>query len=108
MTLRAVSVVRWTTGTVVVAFLAVLGWYLAQPGFTWTRLVFFAVLGGTAVAGAAGIVYQREVVAAGSAFGLFLLGFWQAVLWIYVLPVSVMLLVAAVLVADRNRSPATG
>lgn len=96
------SVVRWLTVGVVVGFLAVLASFLGQPGYTLTRLVFFAVLGGLAVAGAAGVLVERPVVAAGSACGLLLLGFWQAVLWIYVFPVCGVLLLAAVVVTDER------
>ncbi|UPV76863.1 hypothetical protein M0R89_20560 (plasmid) [Halorussus limi] len=87
MRVTRVSVVQATTVLVVAAFLGVLGQYLGRPGYTQTRLAFFAVLGGLAVAGAAGVVYRRETVAAGGACGLLLLGLWQAVLWIYIFPV---------------------
>lgn len=92
------------TVLVVVAFLGVLGWHLGQPGYTQTRLVFFAILGGLAVTGAVGIFYQRETVAAGSACGLLLLGFWQAVLWIFIFPVIGMLVVATVVIATQERT----
>ena len=98
------AVVRWLTVLGVVAFLGVLGWYLGQPGYTQTRLVFFAVLGGLAVAGAAGVVYQRMLVTLGGAAGLLLLGFWQAVLWIFIFPVVGMLVVAALVVAPQERT----
>ncbi len=54
-----ISVVRWVTVSVVVAFFLVLGWYLGQPGYTQTRLVFLTALGGLAVAGGVGVVRQR-------------------------------------------------
>lgn len=93
------SIVRWLTVAVVGSFLVVLGWYLGQPDYTPTRMVFFTVLGGLAAAGAVGVLSQHPLVAVGSACGLLLLGFWQAVLWIYVFPVCGVLLVAAVVVA---------
>lgn len=96
------SLVRWLNVVVVGSFLAVLGLSLGQPGYTVTRLAFFAVLGGIAVVGAAGILAQRPVVAAGSACSLLLLGFWQAVLWIYVFSVCGVLLVGAAVVGDRR------
>lgn len=99
------SGVRWLTLAVVGSFLAVLGWYLGQPGYTVVRLMVFVVLGGLAVAGAAGILTRRPVVTVGSVCGLLLLGFWQAVLWIYVFPVCGVLLLAAVAVADERRPP---
>lgn len=94
------SVVRWLTIIVVAGFLAVLGWYLGQPGYTVTRLVFFGVLGGLAVTGAAGVIVERPLMAVGSACCLALLGFWQAVLWIYVFPVWGVLFVTVVVGRD--------
>lgn len=104
MTPTRILVVRWLTIMVVVAFLGVLGWYLGQPGYTRTRLVFFGILGGLAVTGATGVVFQRELVAAGSAFGLLLLGFWQAVLWMCLFPVIGILVVAIVVIAAQEQS----
>ena len=95
MAVSQTSIVRGLTVVVVVAFLGVLGYYLGQPGYTWTRLAGFAVLGGLAVVGAAGIIYQRGLLAGVGTAGLVLLGFWQAVLWIYILPVVVVFSVAA-------------
>jgi hypothetical protein len=95
MTATRGSIVHGLTVVVVVAFLGVLGYYLFQPGYTWTRLTGFAVLGGLAVVGAAGVIYQRGLLAGVGAGGLVLLGFWQAVLWIYILPVVVVFSVAS-------------
>lgn len=104
MTARRFAAIDGLTAAVVVAFLAVLGSFLGRPGYTPTRLAFSAVLGGLAVAGAAGVVRRRELVAAAAAGGLLLLGFWQAVLWIHVFPVVAVLAVAAVLVSNRERA----
>jgi len=88
------SLVRRLTVVVVVAFIGILGYYLVQPGVTWTRLVFFVVLGGLAVLATAGVFYQRGLITTGAASGLLLLGFWQAVLWIYILPLVVVFVIA--------------
>jgi len=98
------SLGRGLTVVVVLAFLGVLGYYLAAPGYTWTRLAFFAVLGGLAVAGAVGVLSRRGPVTAVGAGGLLLLGFWQAVLWMYVLPVVAVLLVAFLTAPERGES----
>lgn len=87
----------------VLAVLAVLGlvgvllYYLSVPGYSRSRLVLFALLGGAGVVGGVGATFRRrDLVLAGSA-GLFLLGFWQAALGVFVLPVAAVLLLAAVL-----------
>lgn len=98
-----VDAVRGVTILVVVAFLLVLGRHLGQPGTSLARLGFFSVLGGVAAIGAAGVFFERTFVAAGSACVLLLLGFWQAALWVYVFPVSGLLVAAAVLLAYYER-----
>lgn len=102
MTAARRSVVRGLTVAATVAFLGVLGYYLVQPGYSWVRLAFFTVLGGLAVLGTAGVVYQRERVAAGAACGLLLLGLWQAVLWVYIFSVVGVLVVASLVSARDN------
>ncbi|GAA0287158.1 hypothetical protein [Halobacterium noricense] len=99
MTPSKTAAVRGLTVLVVAAFLGVLGWYLGQPGYTSARLTLFVALGASAIAGAAGVVSGRAFVAVGGACALFLLGFWQAALWLYVFPVAGFLVVAAVVVA---------
>ena len=90
---------------VVVAFLGVLGYYLVQPGYSLTRLALFTVLGALAVVGAAGIIYDRGLLVGVGTGGLVLLGFWQAVLWVYILPVVVVIAVAAFTTPNQsNRS----
>ncbi|WP_256295974.1 hypothetical protein [Haloarchaeobius salinus] len=102
MTATRRSLVQGLTAVVVVAFLVVLGYYLVQPGYTWTRAALFAVLGGLAVTGAGGVIYQRGRLASVGAGGLLLLGFWQAVLWIYILSVVVVLAVAFFTTPERD------
>ena len=110
MTPSTMAAVRGLTVLVVAAFLGVLGWYLGQPGYTSARLALFAALGASAVAGAAGVVSGRPFVAAGGACALLLLGFWQAALWLYVLPVAGLLAVAAIVLAVDGGAdvPVTG
>ena len=105
---RTVSIVRALTLTVVVAFLGVLGYYLVQPGFTWVRLAFFAVLAGLAVVGAVGLYGERELLTVGAAIGLLLLGFWQTVLWLFIFPVAAVLAVGVVVVANQTAATTTG
>ncbi len=66
------------------------------------RVAFFAGLGGLPVLGVAGVVYQREWMVAASACGLLLVGFWQAVLWMYILPVVGVLVIASAVVASQE------
>ncbi|WP_336034902.1 hypothetical protein [Halobacterium yunchengense] len=99
MTPSRTAVARGLTVVAVAALLGVLGRYLGRPGYTPARLTLFAALGASAVAGAGGVVAGRSFVAAGAACALLLLGFWQAVLWVYVLPVAALFLVAAVALA---------
>lgn len=90
---------------VTVGFLCVLGYLLFQPGYRWTRLAFSAVLGGLAVLSTVGVVYGRTRLAAGSAFVLFLLGFYQAALWLYIWPTAIVLFIGSFL---RSSNPRTG
>ena len=104
MTASKITAVRALAVLAVVGFLGVLGWSLGQPGYTSTRLLLYAVLGGFAIAGAAGIVYERPFVGAGGACGLLLLGFWQAALWLYIFPVAALLVVAAVILSNHENT----
>ena len=105
------SIARGLAVVVTVAFLGVLGYYLVQPGYTWTRLVSFAVLGGLAVSGTAGVFYHRELIAAGGACGLLLMSFSLATtLWMYILPVAAILVVSALLTTNsvQRNTPVPG
>lgn len=98
------SIARGLAVVVTVAFLGVLGYYLVQPGYTWTRLVLFAVLGGLAVSGTVGVFYHRELIVAGGACGLLLMSFsLAATLWMYILPVAAILVVSALLTANSKQ-----
>ena len=106
-----VSTARGLTVVGTVAFLGVLAYYLGQPGYTWTRLALFAVLGGLAVSGAVGVFYNRELMAAAGACGLLLLGFsLAATLWMSLIPVAAILAISALLIAspEQRGTPVTG
>lgn len=106
MTATRRSIAHGLTVVVVVAFLGVLGYYLFQPGYSLTRLALFAVFGALAVVGAAGIIYDRGLLVGVGTVGLVLLGFWQAVLWVYILPVAVVFAVVAFTTPNRSNRPA--
>ena len=97
MRLDSATAVRSLTVVTVVAFLGVLGWYLTAPGYTLTRLVGFAVLGCLAVVGAAGVLRHRPRWSIAAAIGLIALGFWQAVLWLFIYPMVGVLLLSTAL-----------
>ena len=105
MTLNRLSIVRGLSAVSVLAFLGALGYYLVQPGYTWTRLGFVVSLGGLAVLGMAGVIFHRELVTVVGACGLLLVGFWQAILWIYIFPVVTVLLVATIAIANQEPTP---
>lgn len=104
MTATKVTVVRGLSVIAVAAFLGVLGGYLSRPGYGPSRLVLLGVLGTVAVVGVAGVVFERPFVAAGGACVLMLMGFWQAVLWVYIFPVAGVLVVAAVVLANHEQT----
>lgn len=105
------SVARGIAVVVVTAFLGMLGWYLFQPDYSWTRLGLFVVLGALAVVATAGVWYQRKWVAAGGITGLLILTVTLAgTLWMFLLPVIVVLVIATVLMSnnDRAKTPSMG
>jgi len=99
------SVARGIAVVVVTAFLGVLGWYLFQPDYSWTRLGLFVVLGALSVVATAGVWYQRKRVAAGGVVGLLLLTVTLAgTLWMFLLPVIVVLVIATALMSNNGRT----
>lgn len=98
---------RGMTIAALIAFLGVLVLYLDRPGYSEARLALFVALGGAAVLGTAGAVVQRAVVAGIGAALLALLGFWQATLWVFVLPMAGVLATASVLIALDERTVET-
>jgi|GEM_PF-2372777 len=79
------------------ALTVVLLGYLPRDGFRSTRLLLFALVAGLAWASALGVVRDRPVVGGAGAAGVALLGFWQAALWIWLLPAAGLLLVGTAL-----------
>ena len=70
-------------------------WVLPSPGFGVSRLVFSAIVIAIAWVGAVGALRHRPSLVVAGAVGLLLFGFWQAVLWIFMLPAAAILLVVA-------------
>lgn len=103
MNLTRTDAARGLAVATVIAFLGVLLWYLPKPGYTHVRLAFFAVLASLAVTSGVGVVRDSSGPIVVGIGGLLLLGFWQAVLWLYVYP-TVGLLVIASLLDDRGRN----
>lgn len=89
---RAASVIA------VLALLAVLAYYLPAPGGGPSRLYLFALIGTVGVAGALGVALGWPTLIGASGVGIFLLGFWQAVLGVVMLPVAALLFSTAILV----------
>lgn len=102
-----VDVARWATLLGVVGLLGLLAWYLPSPGYGSTRLAFFAVIGSVGVIGAVGAFLDRPYVVGGSAAGMFLLGFWQFTLGLYMVPVAAILLFTAVLIVLKRERAET-
>ena len=102
------SIVR---GVAVLAALYLTGglvWLLPTPGFRMSRLILFIVVIGFAWIGAFGVISDRSLVAFVGATGLFVLGFWQAVLWIFMLPTAAILFGASLLLqqtSETNTAP---
>ena len=96
------DIVRGTAVLSVLGLVGVLLYYLPQPGYSQSRLVLFGLIAGAAVLGGIGVVLRRATLTAVGVLGLFLLGFWQAVLSMYILPVAVLFVVAALLDRPEN------
>ena len=78
---------------------------LPRPGYRTSRLLLFAAMAGTGWVGAFGVVTDRVALAIGGAVGLFALGFWQFTVGLFALPVGLVLLAAAAVVAATRREP---
>jgi hypothetical protein len=83
--------------TAVLALVAVLLWFLPKSGYSHLRLALFAGLAGSAATAGAGVLRESSRLVAVGVVGLVLLGVWQAVLWVFVLPVAGALVVASLL-----------
>ncbi|SDR19990.1 hypothetical protein [Natronobacterium texcoconense] len=92
----------------VVGLVGVLLYYLPQPGYGPFRLVLFGLIAGAAVLGGIGVVRRRPAFTIGGIVGLFLLGFWQAVLSVFIFPAIGLFLLALLLdydAYDRTARP---
>ncbi len=87
----------------VLAFIGVLLYYLPKPGYSQSRLIFFGILAGIALLGAAGVIVRNIAAIVVGSLGLFALGYWQVVFGIYILPTAGILLVAAYSEAMRQK-----
>jgi len=77
--------------------------YLLRDGFLLTRVLLFVAVAGLAWVSALGVLRGRPAVGTAGALGVVLLGFWQAVLWVPMLPTAGLLLLATVLSSpDRD------
>lgn len=97
-----VGATGWIALVAVLGLTGLLGWALVQPGLTTARAALVALVGVVAWMGAGGVVLDRPLVTVASAVVLFLLGFWQAVLWVGILPAGLALLVAGLVAAGRS------
>ena len=100
--LSQADVVRGMAVISVLGLVGVLLYYLPQPGYSQSRLVLFGLIAGAAVLGGAGVVLRRATLTAVGVFGLFILGFWQAALSVFILPVAALLVVAAFVDRPEN------
>lgn len=91
------DVVRGLAVFAVLGLVGVLLYYLPQPGYSESRLVLFGLIAAAAVLGGVGVVRHSARLTAVGAVGLVLLGFWQAVLGVVILPVAGLLVVAVLL-----------
>lgn len=92
----------------VVGLVGVLLYYLPRAGYSQSRLVLFGLITLAAVLGAAGVVLQRPAVTGVGVIGLFGLGFWQAVLSVFIYPVIIILVIATLHAHDdaaTDRTP---
>lgn len=80
----------------VLALVVLLARILVLQGYTPLRVGMFGLLGLAAIVGGVGVVSRSVLASLTGALGLFLLGFWQAVLFMFILPVSAILVLVAV------------
>lgn len=76
-------------------------WLAPSTSFSWVHLALAAVTVVVAWAGAIGVLLDRAVPPLVAALLLFLLGFWQAVLWVFMVPAAFVLAVLGVVVGHR-------
>lgn len=91
------ELVRWIAVFATVYLTLGMLWLLTAPGYSTTRLVLVLAVLGFAWAGAIGAVQKRFRPVISGAAGLVVLGFWEAVLWVFMLPTAVVFGVVGVL-----------
>lgn len=91
----AATLIRGATYLSVLVLVAILLWILPSPGYSQSRLVLFGLIVAAAVLGATGTYLHRPKITATGVIGLFLLGFWQAVLSVFIWPVIGLLVLTA-------------
>jgi hypothetical protein len=105
MAVSSGSIARGSSGAAVTGFLGVLGWYLFQPGYGWLRFVLFGALAALAVLCSIGVWYRRPRVTAGGITGLLVLTVSVAgTLWLFILPVIIVLGAAALVTSNRAQT----
>ena len=101
-------VARAASVLAVVVLLAVLASHLGAPGYHDARLYLFCLIGAVGLLGGVGAVFDRPTLIGSGGIGIFLLGFWQAVLGVFMLPVAAVLVTTAVLVYGVEEARAGG
>lgn len=97
-----VDIARAASVLGVLGLLVVLASLLPSPGYGVSRLSLFVLIGAVAIFGGIGALLERPALVGGSGVGVFLLGFWQAVLGVFMLPVAVVLVLTAFIVDDAG------
>lgn len=90
-------------GTAIIAAFYLTGgllWYLPSPGYTTVRLLFFLLIFACGWIGTSGVLRQQTSLLIIGVGGLVLLGFWQAVLWMFMLPTATVLLISGFTTTD--------
>lgn len=83
-------------GAAIIAALYLTGgllWLLPSSGYTPVRLLLFLLILVCGWIGTLGVLRRRISLIVIGAIGLLLLGFWQAVLWVFMIPTAVILLI---------------
>lgn len=105
--MRAISVDKrletLARGAAILAVLYLTGgllWLLPSPGYTTVRFLFFLLVLACGWVGTLGVLRRQTTPLAIGVGGLVVLGFCQAVLWVFMLPTALVLLIAALVVYE--------
>lgn len=90
---RATRVLHWLGVLGAMFVTAGMAWALRQPGFVWSRLALAVVIIALAWAGLYAAIKNHASVTIGCGLALFFLGFWQAALWFFILPIALILVI---------------